>query len=152
MTEKMSYFGVFSLLISQLVRKFNLLERDEKVCFGVTIPQCLTLETISSKGKLSMKALSLEMGVAISTMTRILDVMARDGLVRRENSPNDRRRVYVELTAKGKTIALKLKQCSQDYLRSIFNKLPKNKQVNINEALKCLLAAFELNPSCCQKR
>ncbi len=142
--------GEFSLLVSRLVRKLSLLERDEKVCFGVTISQCYAVETLSQNGKLSMKELSREMGVAVSTMTRILDVMVRDGFAKRENDPKDRRLVCVELTTKGRNLAAKLKRCGEDYLGTIFDKIPTSRRERVTKSLKFLLNAVEQHPSCCQ--
>ncbi|TET07758.1 MarR family transcriptional regulator [Candidatus Aerophobetes bacterium] len=150
MSAEEKFFNDFSLLISQLIRKLNLLERDEKVCLGVTISQCYTIETLARKDKLSMKELSQEMGVAVSTMTRILDVLVRDGLAKRENNPKDRRSVYVQLTAKGKNLASKLKGCTEDYLRAIFERIPNKKQEEIIESLDILLKAIEQHPFCSQ--
>lgn len=146
MAAEKKLFNDFFLLISQLVRKLNLLERDEKVCFGVTIPQCCTIETLARKDRLPMKELSQEMGVAASTMTRILDVMVRDGLAKRENNPKDRRSVCVQLTAKGKDLASKLKCCSEDYLKTIFDKIPDREQEKAIEALNIFLRAVEQHP------
>jgi len=150
MSAEEKFFNDFSLLISQLIRKLNLLERDEKVCLGVTISQCYTIETLARKDKLSMKELSQEMGVAVSTMTRILDILVRDTLAKRENNPKDRRSVCVQLTAKGKDIASKLKCCAEDYLRVIFERIPGAKQEKVIEALNILLKAVEQHPFCSQ--
>jgi len=150
MSAEEKFFNDFSLLISQLIRKLNLLERDEKVCLGVTISQCYTIETLARKDKLSMKELSQEMGVAVSTMTRILDILVRDALAKRENNPKDRRSVCVQLTAKGKDIASKLKCCAEGYLKTIFDKIPGAKQEKVIEALNILLKAVEQHPFCSQ--
>ncbi len=40
--------------------------------------------------------------VTRATMTGLIDTLERDGLVRRENAPNDRRMMLVRITAKGR--------------------------------------------------
>ena len=91
------------------------------------------------------------MCLAASTMTRILDVLVRDGLVKRETDPRDRRSVLIELTEKGKGIALKLKKCTEEYLRAVFNNIPNDMQGDMVESLRILLRAIERHPSCCKQ-
>lgn len=149
MNREDKFLNDFSVLLAQLIRKFNLLERDEKVCYNVTLSQCYTLETLARKGKLAMKELSQEIGVAISTMTRILDVLVRDGLVKRKDAPSDRRMVYIELTNQGQDLALKLKRCIDDHVGTILAKIPKSKQQQVIESLQVLVAAIDQQTSCC---
>ena len=144
-------FQDFSLLLSQLIRKFVLVERDEKVCLGVTISQCYTIETLARNGGVSMTELSREMGVAVSTMTRILDVLVREGLVTRKNSTKDRRLVCVGLTNKGRNLAGKLKRCADDYLGDVFANVPANERKKVTESLRTLLGAVAQHPSCCEQ-
>ena len=47
----------------------------------------------------------LTLGVARGTVTGIIDRMEREGLVTRERSKEDRRVVYIKLTAKGRELA-----------------------------------------------
>ena len=93
--------GGYSLLMGQLVRKLNLLNKDQRVCYGLTIPQCYTIEILDQKGQLPMSLLSGELGTAISTVTRVVDVLVRDGLILRCENPDDRRKVCVKLSEKG---------------------------------------------------
>ena len=123
-----SPFDDFSLLITRLMRKLSLLERDEKVCLGLTISQCYTIEALARNGELSMKELSGEMGLAMSTMTRILDVLVREGFVSRGNSETDRRVVCVKLTTKGRNTAGRLKRCADNYLGTIFEGIPRKER------------------------
>ncbi len=143
MTEKEKAFGDFKLLVSQLIRKLNTIERDEKDCCGVTTTQAYTIEMLARNGKLPMKELSRKLGVAVSTMTRIIDVMVRNGLVKRKINPKDRRSVLVELTTKGIYVSRKLKCTTEDYFREIFNKIPDDKRVATIEDLNTLLAAIK---------
>ena len=108
MKAKSPEYGEFSGLIGRLIRSLSLLERDQKNCCGTTMSQCYTIETLAQGGGLSMHELSKDMGVTMSTMTRVIDVLVRDGVVARGSNPEDRRKVCVELTAKGKDLARKL--------------------------------------------
>ncbi len=140
----------FSRLVGELFRKLNLLNRDQKVCYGITLSQCCAVETLEQRGLLSMHELSQCQGVTLSTMTRVVDVLVRDGVVRRESSPGDRRKVCIELTEEGKNLAQKLKKCTEAYTKEILDEIPVNKQGQVVESVELLVKAIEsVNPRCC---
>lgn len=140
----------FAALMSRLIRRLNLLNRDQKVCYGLTLPQCGAVETLNRKGMLPMKDLSKEMGVTISTMTRVIDILVRDGIVTRKENPDDRRKVCIDLTENGRTLASKLQKCSLDYSREILNLVPETKQKKVLDSLELLNRAIEsMDERCC---
>ncbi len=140
----------FSELIGQLIRRLSLLNRDQMVCYGVTLSQCYVLETLFQKGKRTMNELSQEQGVTVSTMTRIVDVLVRDDIVRRENDPKDRRIVCIELTEKGEDLATKLEVCTQEFMSKILENIPEEKREQVIESMSLLDKAVEaFNFSCC---
>lgn len=150
MEVKKPDYSRYSFLMGQIIRKLNLLNKDQKVCYGLTIPQCYTVETLGQKGKLTMNELSSELGTAISTVTRVVDLLVRDGIVGRSENPKDRRKVCIELTEKGRELEQKLKKCSEDNAREILNAIPKEKRENILESLELLNQAVEqVKKRCC---
>lgn len=151
MKTKNSSYNEFSFLVGQLVRKLNLLNRDQKICYGLTMPQCYTIETLAQKGMFTMNKLSREMGVSISTMTRIIDILVRDEVVWRKTNPEDRRQVCIKLTVKGRNLASKLKRCSEKYSKEVLNQVPVGKRKEIIESLETLNSAIkEVNKKCCR--
>jgi len=151
MKTKNSSYNEFSFLVGQLVRKLNLLNRDQKICYGLTMPQCYTIETLAQKGMFTMNELSREMGVSISTMTRIIDILVRDEVVWRKTNPEDRRQVCIKLTVKGRNLASKLKRCSEKYSKEVLNQVPVGKRKEIIESLETLNSAIkEVNKKCCR--
>lgn len=140
----------FSQLVGRLMRQLNLLNRDQKVCYGVTLPQCYTIETVSREGQLTMNELSRLMGVSLSTMTRVVDVLVRDEVLERVPNPSDRRKVCIRLTAKGQELARKLKACTESYTLEILEKIPKEKQAQVIESMGLLSEAIEtVKQKCC---
>lgn len=57
----------------------------------------------------SMKKLSRLLGVSSSSLSIIIDSLKKEGLVVRKTDPDDRRRVLLELTPKGKEALEKIK-------------------------------------------
>ena len=140
----------FSRLVVQLFRKLNLLNRDQKVCYGITLSQCCAIESLEQTGLLSMNELSQHQGVTLSTMTRIVDVLVRDGVLQRISNPGDRRKVCIELTEKGKDLAGELKKCTEAYTKEILEQIPRNRRSQVIESMDLLIKAIEtVNPKCC---
>lgn len=141
----------YSFLIGQLIRKLNLLNKEQKICYGLTLPQCYAIETLGQEGKLPMSRLSQELGVTVSTLTRVVDVLVRNGVVVRNNSPGDRRKIYIELTEKGKDLDKKLKECSVSYSREILSEIPVKKKEHLLESLELLVRAIDSVKRKCYK-
>lgn len=150
MTTNESSNARFSTLMSGLIRKLNLLNKDQKVCYGLTLPQCGIIETLDRNGMQPMNELSRRMGVTISTMTRLVNILVRDDLVGRKESPDDRRKVCIDLTESGRVMAGKLQKCSTGYSEAIFNRIPGAKREQVLESLEMLTNAIEsINTKCC---
>jgi len=75
----------------------------------------IMLETTSG-GEMCCSDIAESVGVSRATMTGLLDGLERDGMVRRVDHPDDRRRVTVTLTANGRRL---LQQMLPDHLRRI---------------------------------
>jgi len=133
----------FNPVLSSFIRKIVNIDRNEKFCYGVTLSQCYAIETLVSMGSLSMNELSDEMGLAISTLTRNLDILERDGIIRRKRSSNDRRKVIVELSAKGFELSKRLTKCSQNFTDEILKNIPEKKKNEVLESLKLLNQAIK---------
>jgi DNA-binding MarR family transcriptional regulator len=140
----------FARLVGQLFRKLNLLNRDQKVCYGITLSQCCAIETLEQKGLLNMNELSQYQGVTLSTMSRIVDVLVRDGVLQRVSNPGDRRKVCIELTESGKDLAGELKKCTEAYTKDILEQIPRDQRSQVIESMDLLIKAIEaVNPKCC---
>ena len=81
--------------------------RTEDDALGVSPPRLSALSVVVFAGPIGIGALAAAEGVAAPTMTRLVDGLERDGLVRRRPDPADARGVLVEPTATGKRILTK---------------------------------------------
>lgn len=71
----------------------------------LTGPQLTVVKLLEAFGDLSLSELSDKIRAQNSTVTGIIDRMEREDLVTRERSKEDRRVVYIKLTAKGRELA-----------------------------------------------
>jgi DNA-binding MarR family transcriptional regulator len=143
-------YNEFLFLMSQLARKLNILDRDEKLCYGVTVQQSYIIEVLCRHGSLTMNELSKKVGVAVSTMTRICDVIVRNGITKRRINPADRRQIYMELTEHGRDLAVKLRKCCQAYSQEVLDQIPPEKREEVLESIDLLNKAVEsVKQKCC---
>ncbi len=125
-------------------QRVNALQRDEKRCFGVSLSRCVTLETLLREGPLPVNELASRLGLDASTVTRSIDGLVREALVRRtRDERQDRRRVFIALTARGRTLAQKLEQCADAYSEQILARIPRERREDVLYALGVLVKAVD---------
>ncbi len=84
--------------------------RTEDDVLGISPPRLSALSVVVFAGPLGIGTLAAAEGVAAPTMTRLVDSLEHDGLVRRRRDPNDARGVIVEATANGRRVLTKGRQ------------------------------------------
>lgn len=75
--------------------------RTEDDALGISPPRLSALSVVVFAGPLGIGALAAAEGVTAPTMSRLVDGLERDALVRREADPDDARGVLVRATPKG---------------------------------------------------
>ncbi len=73
----------------------------------------------------SMKALADNIGVKLPNMTMMIDEMEQAGMVSRVRDKDDRRKVMVGLTAKGRKVRNRFLEKRQTFAKELFVKLEK---------------------------
>lgn len=142
-------FGAALSAVSRLVSK---LQVAEVCCGGLTLEQFQTLRTIDAARDRSMGALSQTVRVDLSTMSRNVSVLEREGFVARSRHPEDSRVVTVALTRHGKE-ALETLCCDEaDVMAKVLQRLPAAERPGVVEALELLRTALESDAragACC---
>lgn len=137
-------------MVKKLVRVFQLFERDQIRIYGVTTSQCYCLLELLKTEKLTMFEMSQKMNLNTSTMTRIVDNLVRDGLIKRDRDERDRRIVVLLLTEKGRETAVQVNESIHRYYKKILENLPEGDLNTVLKSVSKLLTAFEAaNPNCC---
>jgi DNA-binding MarR family transcriptional regulator len=133
-----------------LVRRFQVSERADVVCCGVTIAQAATLEVLRAEGRMGLGALGKRLGIAPSTLTRNLDRLEQSGHVSRGEDPADARAARVSLTAAGHRVADRLESQEEDFAGEILARIPSESRARVVEALNDLLVAVRsATEDCC---
>ncbi len=137
-------------LLSLTSRRFYQLDRDEEMCCGLTLSQCLVLKTVDEHVHMRMSELSKAMGLTASTMSRVVANLVRQGYLRREHDEEDRRVTYVALTDSGVKMADELKKREREYRKRLVDRIPDDKLDAVASALRLLLnAARRKGGDCC---
>lgn len=95
--------------------------RDE---YGVTLPQFDVLSELERAGEpLTMSQLSDELMVSNGNVTGVVDRLLRDGFVRREASPSDRRVLFIALTPDGEKAFREMAAAHEQWISALFSTL-----------------------------
>ncbi len=126
-------------ILSNLTLAFLQLERSGKCCHGVTLSQCHILDILFKKGDMTMNELSRQLGLAKSTITRIVNNMVRVGWIDQAKDQRDKRWVNVRLTQEGKKMAEKLGHSSREYVQRILKHIPEEKVPQVVKSLEWIV-------------
>ena len=96
--------GHLFFLLHHVVRQRETALGRELARTGLTLGQWQVLATLQRLDKATMGEVAAFCATDRTTLTRTVDRMVDDGLVRRERDPADRRQVHLNLTEKGEQV------------------------------------------------
>lgn len=122
-----------------LIKKANALLKPH----GITHAYTYFLMELYQQDGLTQSEMYKRIGIEQPTAVRTLDRMERDGLIIREQSPKDRRALFIKLTDKGKQHKETILACANELNdfalkdfsnkdRSLFNQLINRLNANLN--------------------
>jgi len=124
----------------------SLLERRSEAFFqpfGLTGAQFNILNLLAThESRMDQAALVDLLLVGKSSISIVLNRMVRDGLVQREDHPQDRRQVVLVLTSKGRALWRKVSSRYEASVDKIFGALPALRRPRFIDDLKVLHDAF----------
>ncbi|MDZ7266506.1 MAG: MarR family transcriptional regulator [candidate division KSB1 bacterium] len=137
-------------LTKELLRKYQMRDRNEIACCGVTVSQCYAVDALGENGEMTMVQLAKYLFLDKSTCTRVIDPLVQRGLVERQSSRRDRREIIVRLTAAGSGLQRRIRAELHNSQRQILARLPVDKREQVLESLELLsLAVHDWLATCC---
>jgi len=91
--------------INALSRKVSRLYNARCSEYGVTAPQTFVIFDVNNNEGTSVKDIAARIELDSSAITGIIDRLAREGLLERQEDPEDRRSLKIYLTPKGRKLA-----------------------------------------------
>ncbi|MBI9019121.1 MAG: MarR family transcriptional regulator [Phycisphaerae bacterium] len=131
------------LAMRRIMRQVDIYSRKINDTFKVTVPQLLCLYSLQRCPEQSMSQLAKDVSLGTSTVNGIADRLEVKGLVKRRRSQKDRRKVFLDLTEKGKALVLAAPPMLQETLADELNKLPELEQATIALSLERVVKLME---------
>ncbi len=128
----------FSRRMSDLIRRLQLLERESKAELDLTLPQAHAIHALDAAGSLRMQELAATLGLAQSTVTRLVAPLKRVGLLDRRPDRNDGRATRAFLTDEGKRAVDRLEQADRDLYRALLDRIPPTRRAEVVAAVELL--------------
>ncbi|MBA2663510.1 MAG: MarR family transcriptional regulator [Bradymonadaceae bacterium] len=143
----------FTTELLAICRHFGIMERNAICCGDITVPQCVALQRLLD-GPLDASTLAEGLGTSLSATTRLVDGLERNGWVDRTRDPNDRRRVFIELSATGDAQARRLCRLTESMLDGVLSQIPADKHAQVLDSVQLLRRALDAvgeggGGSCC---
>jgi len=132
-------FGLFS----KIVTRADPGRLDAWADLGLTMTQLRVLMILRAEDGLLARTLAGRLAVTPSTLTRIIDRLVSNTLVRREVDDGDRRFVRHRLTEAGLRTIRDMERFGRARMDSIFGSLDRDRLERMVLALRDLAAAFE---------
>ena len=140
-------------LTQELLRRYQMRDRNEITCCGITVSQCYALDALGDHGEMTMIQLAGKLYLDKSTATRAIDPLVERGLVQRRFGAEDRREIWVSLTPAGEKLHQEIVASLQASQRQILERVSPEKREHILEALEILSGAMQdWLATCCVPR
>lgn len=143
-------------LIDAWWRELERLERvlicvgpDEVCCEGLTPRQTSILRTLISREGACLSDLAAASRITPSAMTRVIEKLEQQGMVRRvRGAQDDGRAATVEITSAGRRARRRIDQLMRERARAVAESIPPSRRDQVLHALREFSTALE-NNNCC---
>jgi DNA-binding MarR family transcriptional regulator len=145
----------FGKILLSVARAVDRLQRDEICCGDLTLQQFDTLKRISAAEKSTLGSIAQELEIDLSTASRNLTRLEKQGYVSKGRDESDARTVILRLTPKGKRALSTLSCDERDAFAAVYDRVPAARRAEVIAGLTVLAEALEdtQNPSsteaCC---
>jgi DNA-binding MarR family transcriptional regulator len=129
--------------LRRIIRAVDIYSRRLNREVGLTSPQLICLQSVVQGRDLTLSMLTQDVSLSGSTVTGIVDRLEHKGLLVRERSTADRRKVYLKPTAAGVEIAKSSPSLLQDKFSAALGRLADSEQQRIAESLEQIVRLME---------
>ena len=105
---------------------------------NLNVNEFAALEALDTKGSLSTQELIDTVLIPNSSMTYVLEILTKKGLITKDKKVNDKRVQIITLSKKGKEVFEEIYKEHFKHMRSIFNVLNEEEELQLQNLLKKL--------------
>jgi MarR family transcriptional regulator for hemolysin len=110
--------------------------------FDLTVPQFRVLGFVNRNEGSSLWEVANHVGLTPPSMSKLVDGLIARGLMARKDDPDDRRRVRLNVTARGQAILETATQETLSYLADKLGDLDADQRAAIDNAMEALRTVF----------
>jgi MarR family transcriptional regulator, organic hydroperoxide resistance regulator len=125
----------FAYFITKVVTRYAGLFERELAAHGATLPMYRVLAGLWEKGDQQLGELSAMTTIELSTLSRLIGTMKRNGLVSRARAESDERSIRLNLTAKGRALVPKLMTIAARYEDFAVQLLGEDEMASVRQSL-----------------
>ncbi len=118
-------------------------ELDVWMDLPLTIAQLKSLFFISNQGSTNLGGLAAALGVTSTNTTGIIDRLVKQGLVSREENPENRRMLLLRVTGKGEELVARLRERRRGYLSEVLGRMTRDELSILAQSLTTLIKAVD---------
>ncbi|MHA7773568.1 MarR family winged helix-turn-helix transcriptional regulator [Roseibium sp. M-1] len=133
-------------LMNRIMGRYNAALREEMAKLGLTTPKMRSLAVLSVMDGLLIGELAVYAITEVSTLSRALDALERDGLVRRVADKDDSRAVRIHITQKGRETHEQLWPHLADAYKQMFRGISDAEQRAFVATLQTILKNVRKHP------
>ena len=132
-----------------ILRDFGSIYREKiingnpKLKTDLKLSQIKALYAFRDNDCLSMKELAANIGVKMPNMTMMVDSLTKEGIAERDRDKEDRRKVFVRLTKKGKRVRSNFLEYRHRIAQTVFAKLKKEDKKELLNSLSSVCRILE---------
>ena len=127
-------------LMNRIMGRYNASLRDEMAALGLTTPKMRSLAVLTVIDGIQIRRLAVYAVVEQSTLSRTLDSLEADGLIRRESDPQDSRGTHIYITEAGRTAFERLWPAMARSYARMFHGIPREERAAFVGTLQKMLA------------
>ncbi len=137
------YAGTILQSLRRIIRSIDQHNKQLSATYKLTVPQLICLRQLLVVGEMTPGKIAEAVFLSQATVTGILDRLAAKGLIHRERSTVDRRKLLVNLTDRGKRMAVEMPWPLQERFAESLSSLGAGEQERIQETLNRLAVMME---------
>jgi len=145
--QKDKFFNTYGIRIlksmRRIIRAVSIHSKKLNTEFNITAPQMICLYSLAGNNSSTLSDLSKDVALGLSTVNGIVDRLEAKGLVKRERSTTDRRKVHLHITDDGRDIVKSAPSLLQERFADALIELPELEQAAIALSLERVVALME---------
>ena len=128
------------------VMRFIRTEMRSHRALGLSVPQFRSLVYIERAAGTSLNGVAVHLGLTPPSASKLVDGLRTRGLVKRQESPGDRRRVTIEITADGAQALARARRAALKSLSGLLGLMSARELSTVSRAMADLRHVFAASP------